>query len=442
MTRIGGALCVVGVIAALAEPVGIAQGTDVATVADVTKLITEAELAPLAQRMVQIRSDYDEGVLANHHEMAEFLGKELRKLGMQVNIIEPEPNYPTVIGRLPGSVRKPVLGLMAHYNTVPAGDRANWTVDPYAGVIKDGRLYGLGANDQKIEMAAGLLAVKAIVDSRIKLRGDLVLLFIPGEGAQTHSTPHIVREHPELLRADWYLDTEGGQNITQIAGGWVWAKITVEGLSGHTGAGGKGRPINAIFKMARVLDAIENVDTWMTYQKHPLFPRRDYGGKPILEVGKIEGGHKVNQVPGRAEAQVDIRLLPGQSPDGVLTEMRALFAKMQKEDPQLKASVEPMTVQWVPMKYWNTLTDDDPLVKAIRELATPILGRSPGWSGSMSGGRPDLWEVGAKWISFGIGGGGANSHAPDEYATLQGGVERARFYAQLLLRVLGVAGHP
>jgi succinyl-diaminopimelate desuccinylase len=441
MKRHVGGMSIVICVAALCQPV-TGQRQEAGPLPDVTRFITEAELTPLAQKMVQIRSDYDEGVLANHKEMAAFLGDELRKLGMQVHIIEPEPNYPTVIGRLPGTVRKPVLGLMAHYNTVPVGDPSKWTVDPFAGVIEDGRLYGRGATDQKMEMAAGLLAVKAIVAAKIKLRGDLVLLFIPGEGAQIHSTPHIVKNQPELLRADWYLDTEGGQNITKIAGGWVWAKIKVEGRSGHTGAGGKGRPLNAIFKMARVLSAIEDVDSWMTYQKHPLFPRRDYDGKPILEVGKIEGGYKVNQVPDGAEAQVDIRLLPGQSPDGVLNEMRALFAKMQKHDPDLKATVEPMTVQWVPMKYWDTLTDEDPLVKAIRELATPILGRTPGWSGGMSGGRPDLWEVGAKWVSFGIGGGGANAHGPDEYATVKGGIDRARFYADVVLRVLGVASPP
>jgi succinyl-diaminopimelate desuccinylase len=377
--------------------------------------------------------------MANHKEMAAFLEGQLRKLGMEVHVIEPTPNYPTVIGRWRGTTGNPTLGLIAHYNTVAVGDRSKWTIDPFAGILKDGKLYGLGACDQKMAIAASITAVKAIIAAGIRLRGDLVFLFIPGEGAQVHSLPHIVKQRPELLRADWYLDTEGGPDIVKIAGGWVWIRITVTGLTGHTAgraAGGRDRPINAIYKLARVLTRIEQVDEWMTYEKHPLFSNPLYAGKPIVEVGKIEGGYKVNQVPDRAEAQVDIRLLPGQSPDGVLGEMRALFARMQREDPDLGVTVEPITVQWVPMKYWETLTDDDALVRAIRETAPPILGRTPGWTGSIGGGRPDLWALGAKWISFGVDDGG-NAHAPDEYATIEGGMQRAELYSRLLLRVLG-----
>ena len=77
-----------------------------------------------------------------------------------------------------------------------------------------------------------------------------------------------------------------------------------------------GRPVNAIYKIAKVLTEIESIDKWMTYEKHPLFRNPLYGGKPVVEAGKIEGGYKVNQVPDWAEAQIDIRLLPGQSPEG------------------------------------------------------------------------------------------------------------------------------
>jgi succinyl-diaminopimelate desuccinylase len=415
-----------------------------AAVSAIEQRITEAEVQTLAQELVRIRSDYDEGVLANHKEMADFLAGRLRALGMDVHVFEPTPNYPTVIGRLKGTAGKPTLGMMAHYNTVTVGDASKWTVDPFGGVVKDGKIYGLGASDQKMPMAAALTAVKAIVDSGTKLRGDLMLLFIPGEGAQVHSLPMIVRDHPEVLRADWVLDTEGGPDITRISGGWVWAKLTVEGITGHTAgrrAGGENKPpVNAIFRLARLLTELEDPDRWMKYEKHPLFALPLYGGKPVIEVGKIEGGHKVNQVPDRAEAQLDIRLLPGQTPEGVLSELRAVIARQQKSDPELKASVEIMTQQWVPMKYWNTLSDDDPLVKAIREVAPPILGHMPGWSGSIGGGRPDIWATGAKWISWGGGGGGGNAHAPDEYASIEGGVTRAKLYARLIMRVIGPQG--
>ena len=432
-------LCCVAIL--VATSTGFGQGQQPARAAEVEKHIREADVLALAQQLVRIRSDYDEGVLANHKEMANFLAGRLRDLGMETQVFEPTPNYPTVIGRLKGTTSQPTLGMIAHYNTVAVGDRSQWTVDPFEGVVKDGRLYGLGASDQKMPMAAALTAVKAIIDAGVKLKGDLVLLFIPGEGAQVHTLPMVVRDHPEVMRADWYLDTEGGPNIAKVAGGWIWVKISVEGITGHTAGrrpdGGEGRPVNAIFRLAKILTAIEDPAAWMTFQKHTLITNTLYGGKPVVEVGKIEGGYKVNQVPDRASAQIDIRLLPGQTPDGVMSELRAVFAKLAKTDPELKASAEIMTQQWVPMKYWESLNDNDPLVKAIREVAPPILGSVPGWSGSIGGGRPDIWATGAKWISFGGGGGGGNAHSPNEFASVKGGVTRATLYARVILRMLG-----
>src|SRR4030067_1070841 len=408
---------------------------------DVKKRITEADVAALTSQLVRIRSDYDEGVAANHKEMAAFLADYLRKLGMEVHVIEPEPGYPTVIGRLKGAKGKPKLGFLGHYKPVMPGDLSKWTSDPFSGEIKDGRVYGLGSSDQKMAIAACLVATKAVLDSGIKLQGDLVHLYIPGEGAQVHSLPYISKNQPELLKADWYLDTEGGPRILKIASGWTWVKVRVKGVTGHTagvrGDGKPGRPINAIFKLAKVLTEIENFDSWMTYQKHPLFGRKLYDGKPVVEAGKIEGGYKVNQVPDWAEAEVGNPLPPRESPDRVLAEIRALINRLKKEDPEIDVSVEPMTTQWTPMKYWNKLTDDDPLIKAIREIGPAYIGRVPEWSGSGGNARPDIWESGAIWVYFGgPTGEGGNAHSPNEWANPEVGVKRAQLWAELLFRIL------
>ena len=284
----------------------------------VSERIRRDELVSLTQRLVSIRSDYDEGVLANHGEMAVFLADYLRELGMEVDVAEPTPGFPTVVGRLRGAGDGPTLGLLAHYNTVTVGDRSKWERDPFSGHVDGDRIYGLGASDQKAAIAATLVATRAVLEAGTRLTGTLVHLFIPGEGAQVHTLPFIVKEQPELLKADWYLDTEGGADIVQISGGWTWVKVRVTGVGGHTGGsrgdGKPGRPVNAIYKLARVLTAIEHIEEWMTYEKHPLFQNPLYEGKPVVEAGKIEGGYKVNQVPDWAEAQIDIRLLPGQSP--------------------------------------------------------------------------------------------------------------------------------
>jgi len=95
-----------------------------------------------------------------------------------------------------------------------------------------------------------------------------------------------------------------------------------------------------------------------------------------------------------------------------------------------------MTTQWVPVKYWEKLNDNDQFIKTIREIAPAYIGRVPEWTGGSGGGRPDIWETGAIYVSFGISGGGGNGHSPNEYANPEAGVKRAYLYAELLLRML------
>jgi succinyl-diaminopimelate desuccinylase len=420
----------IAVIVAASAAGGVQAGLD-----QVLARIDRDHVVELTRTLVRIPSEYSEGTLANHAEIARFLATELRSLGMEVQLVEPTPGYPLVVGRLRGAGKGPVLGMMGHYNTVPLGDRARWTVDPFAAEVRDGRIYGRGASDQKGGIAALLAATRAIVESRVALGGDLLHLYIPGEGAQDHVLPHVAKNTPELIKADWYLDTDGGPDIIQVAAGHVWLKLTATGRSAHPG--GSTPWVNAAHKLATVLVAMADFDAWMTYERHPLFT--SLGGKPRVEIGTLEAGKAVNQIPDRAVAQVDIRLNPKQTIDGVMAELNALLAKLKKQDPEIDIKVERLPgTQVVPYHHWTSITPDDPLVATIRAVAQARLGRTPGFIGSRGGGRPDLWHVGAKWISWSANVG-ANAHAPDEWVDIEGVRQSARIYAEIMMRMLAAS---
>jgi acetylornithine deacetylase/succinyl-diaminopimelate desuccinylase-like protein len=402
------------------------------TLDNVLARIDRQALVELTQKLVRIRSDYSEGSLANHNEIAAFLASELKNLGMEVTVLEPTPRFPMVVGRLAGTQGTPVLGTMGHYNTVPVGDRERWSVDPFGAEIRNSRIYGRGAADQKSGIAALLAATRAIVESGVKLRGTLLHAYIPGEGAQEHVLPLVADAEPERIRADWYLDTDGGPDIIQVAAGHIWLKITVKGKSAHPG--GDQPWVNAASKLARLVLALEDVDRWMTYEKHPLF--ESLGGKPRVVLGTLRAGEAVNQVPDIAEAQIDIRLNPNQTVDGVLGELNALLTRMKADDPELDVTLARLPgTQNVPYHHWASITPDEPLVKVIREVAALRLGREPGFKGSRGGGRPDLWRIGTKWISWSANVGGG-SHAPDEWADIEGIQRSAQVYAEILMKIL------
>jgi succinyl-diaminopimelate desuccinylase len=398
----------------------------------VLQRIDKDEVVELTRSLVKIQSDYSEGAFANHNEIADFLAEKLRALGMDVHVLEPEPHYPIVIGRLKGTSGKPQLGIMGHYNTVPAGDLERWSVDPYEGEIRGDRLYGRGSTDQKGGIAAVLLATKAILDAGVPLRGDLVHAYIPGEGAQDHVLPHVVDDQRALIKADWYLDTDGGRDIIQVAAGHIWLKMIVKGQSAHPG--GDTPWVNAAYKLAKVLVALEDVDSWMTYEKHPLFTSME--GKPRIEVGVLKAGTAVNLIPDIAEAQIDIRLNPKQTVPEVMAELNAVIDKVTAEDPDIDVSLEMLPgTQHVPYHHWAAITPDEPLVKVIREVAGKRLGRLPEFRGSRGGGRPDLWRMGTKWISWSANVGD-NEHAPDEWVDIEGLYRSAQIYAEIILRMI------
>ncbi|MGH9348192.1 MAG: M20 family metallopeptidase [Vicinamibacterales bacterium] len=398
--------------------------------------IDRQEAVDLTRALVRIRSEYSEGRLAVHREIAGFLEGELKKLGMTVHVLEPTPHYPIVIGRLRGETGSPALGMMGHYNTVPVGDRTRWSVDPYGAEVRDGRIYGLGAADQKGGIAALLVATRALRRAGVRLRGDLVHAYIPGEGAQDHVLPRVVDTQRDLIKTDWYLDTDGGPDIVQVAAGHIWLRITARGRSAHPG--GDTPWVNAASTLSKVLVALGDVDSWMTFEKHPLFT--SLGGTPRVEIGTIQAGQAVNQIPDRAVAQVDIRLNPKQTVEGVMRELEAMLARLKAADPRIDVTIETLPgTQVVPYRHWTSITVDDRLVRTIREVSISRLGRTPGFVGSRGGGRPDLWRIGTKWISWSANVGG-NAHAPDEWVDIDGVYQCARIYAEIMMRVLAEAG--
>ena len=114
-----------------------------------------------------------------------------------------EPDFPAVIGRLKGSEGKPALGMTQLYNTVYIGDRSLWSVDPLGAEIKDGRIWGRGATNSKGSVAAMIESARVLKESGVALKGDLILLFIPGEGGTEFCLPWVVekpsRAHPGRL---------------------------------------------------------------------------------------------------------------------------------------------------------------------------------------------------------------------------------------------------
>lgn len=423
---------------------------------DPVEQVSEDNLVRLTQQMVRINSEFSKGVVHNHKETAEFLADELEKIGVEVEVVYPqEPfeapyqeglgieypgdptDFPVVVARLRGTEGSPVLGITTHYNSVVIGDRDLWTVDPLGGEIIDGKIYGRGSTNSHSSVAKRIEIMRVFKESGVDLRGDLVCVLVPGEGATEFGMPWVVANRPELIKADWYLAGSIGPVFTKH-GGHIWAKLSVIGKMHHPGRAG----VNAAHQMAEILPAVIDVDRWMTYEKDPLFA----GQKPHVEATVISSGDlrnvAVNVMPAKVEALLDMRLFPNQEAQQVVAEMNQLLDELMEENPDLTVEFEVTHIQKTPEHVWDAITEDDPFVQEMLAFSREYTGNPDlqmEWRGGVGGGRPDFWNSGAIVTFAGgidIPGGGHGAHSPDEYVEIAGLAEATQIMVDFIQRVL------
>jgi succinyl-diaminopimelate desuccinylase len=398
--------------------------------------VNESRLIDLTQRLVQINSEYSEGIICNHDEIVDFLLHYSKEMGLEVHRAEPEKGYPVVMAKLPGSEGKPVLGFIGHYNTHPIGDIKRWNIDPLSGVVKDGYIWGRGVADMKKNISAAIEAVHSVKESSVQLKGDVVLIWFAGEGHHDSALEYMATDGRKFAPVDWYIDMDWCEGkIAKVAGPWVWLKIKTHGRNGHSALlrGDGSKPINAIGKMGRLITEMLNVDNWLQYHPHELFNKSwRYSDKPIVEINTIQGGEKVNEVADECTAMVDFRLLPGQSPQGLLEDLNALIERLRAEDDEfLPVDIDVFKTTY--SRPWE-LTADHPVVKAIHESAQLVIGQKPEWQGLLFGSRPPLWEV-AEVIHYGIAGG-RDYHGFDESTRVEDLIQGAKIYVGMILKLL------
>jgi succinyl-diaminopimelate desuccinylase len=247
----------------------------------------------------------------NETPAADLVAGRLEAAGLEIARHEHAPGRPNVIARLPGSdPDRPALCMTGHLDTVPLGGAA-WSVEPF-GELRDGRLCGRGASDMKGGVAAIVVAAERVAALGRGAAG-LELVFTAAEetgceGARWLAGAGVLGHAGAVLVAE----PTGGVPLLAHKG-VLFARASTEGVSAHGSAPHLGR--NAIYPLARAVGALSELA--FDVPPHPLL------GSPTLNVGTIHGGSGINLVPDRAEAQIDVRTVPGLTGEMVLERLRA-----------------------------------------------------------------------------------------------------------------------
>lgn len=318
------------------------------------------EVVTLARDLIRIdTTNYGEGRANGEREAAEYVGAYLESFGLRPEWYEPIPRRTNLSVRIPGrDGDKPALILHGHLDVVPAVAE-DWSVDPFAGVVKDGMLWGRGAVDMKNMDAMILTSVAELLRAGEQPARDLVITFFADEeNGGVEGSQLVVRDRPEWFAgATEAISEVGGYSIPagdrrayllQVGEkALIWVRLHATGRAGH---GSRLHPDNAVTRLAQAVAALGST-AWpveMTATTRRLVD--DLAGlcggdaaDPDAVAGAIgpasaflrstlrttanptglTAGYKVNVIPDAASATVDIRTLPG-TEDAVLAEVQRI----------------------------------------------------------------------------------------------------------------------
>jgi acetylornithine deacetylase/succinyl-diaminopimelate desuccinylase family protein len=388
--------------------------------AAVLAYVDEAELVALAQDLIRIPSVNPPG---DERAVAKFLGGYLEELGLEVAVrdLVVHPGRPNVIATWDTGRPGPTVLLNGHLDVVPPGD--GWTVDPFAGEIRDGFLYGRGACDMKGPIAAMITGIRALKSSGVPLTGKIICTGVAGEEEDQSGTRELVDGG---LRADCAICAEPTGLVPVIAHkGDFYFDITTVGKSAHGSVPHLG--VNAIVKMVPVIQAVLELGERLQARSHPLC------GHPTISIGLVRGGTITCAVAERCTLSLDRRVIPGEKPTDVVAEVQGLLDCIAAADPGFHAELA-VPVMALPME----IAASESIVLALRRQTEALTGRDPGTQGWSATCDANILvnDAGIPTCIFGPGSLERAAHKPDEHIDIGELALSARIYALTLLDLL------
>ena len=401
---------------------------------DMVKFLTDLVRIPS-------ESGYQGSVITrrNYREIVELIQMVSADNGLSVQRVDLlGGEIPTLIISLPGAPKnKPSLAFVTHYDVVPA--RGPWIVDgqqmdPYEPVVKDGKVYGRGAADDKSAIAAvlaGLIALKGYED---KLRYNPVLVVTGDEEVGGTGVKALLEQG---FRWDRVIIVDSGSEYVSVgASGVIHGWIKVKGKSGHAGYPHGAR--NAVEDLLRLLWELQEYKSIRSKKvsklpSPPGSPIPRVWGRFTVTVLKLPETEpeKHNRIPGEAWAGFDMRLIPEEKVDEALSEFYAFFSSAVAKL-GVNASVEVITGQpgWYAKNELFVREVVEAAKKAYRDVGFK---GEPGVAAELGGNDGTHFDLyGMDVVAFGTIREGTNIHSEGEFVY----IKDLEMFKQFMLNLL------
>lgn len=385
----------------------------------------------------------------------EFLAEFLEEMGMEVTLWEPKAeelskykgkagyyegrdftDRPNLHAVLKGTGGGRSILLTGHADVVKAEE--GWTEDPFGGEIKDGKIYGRGTVDMKGGIAAMIMAVKAIKEAGIKLKGDVLIGTVADEEAGGMGTLAYVDKG---YRADACILTEPTNlNVQPLCRGILWGKIKIKGRAGHIEMNQEdwrtGGAVDAIEKAKLYLDMFEYLNKeWSISKTHPLL------SIPCqVKIAQLNAGEYPTSYASSAEIVFNAQYLPREKDENglggkVKKEIENFVEKVAETDEWLKEN-KPL-VEWIVDANCGETDYEHEFVQIMSKTAKEIHSEAKLEGLLCHSDMGFFIERGIPTVNFGPGEGRL-AHQDNEYVEIDSLIKATKVIASAIMEWCGV----
>jgi acetylornithine deacetylase len=366
-------------------------------------------------------------------KLAEFMAGNMRSLGLEADLQPVEGTRVNAIGRWPGAGGGKSLLFNGHLDTNPVTE--GWTVDPWAGLVDDKFIYGIGVSNMKAGDAAYYCAVKTLIEAGVRLKGDVVLTFVVGELQGGVGTLAAIRQG---ARADYFINSEP-TDLKALTMHAEAATFVIELVGNTRHLSKREEAVDALVAACDLIPRLNALTFRGAKSEEHRSINRCHVGVAHAALGRDLAEWRPPQVADVARLKGSVRYAPGQTEQQAFADLRAVLDDLERRFPGLKATVTPERVTGRPVMPAFEVSREARIVKSLNAAYQAVRGE-PQPTGAIA---PPCYygtDAGHFYRELGLEGivcgpGGRYNTMPDERVDIADYLDMIRIYMLVILDI-------